>query len=149
MPLDDAQLLARMNSRISPTGALLGFKLLEVDSARGFVRIEYLGKPEFCNPMGNIQGGFVAAMLDDAAAISAIVKSGRRIAVPTLEFKTSFFAPAKVGPLFAEGRCLRVGRTVAFMEADLFDPDARHLARMTTTVLPVEVPDAGKLVDRG
>ncbi|MCA3255455.1 MAG: PaaI family thioesterase, partial [Alphaproteobacteria bacterium] len=137
MPMTDPELLARMNSRVPPTAELLGFKLLDLSSERGWVRIEYFAKPEFCNPMGNVQGGIVAAMLDDAAAIAAIVKSGQRMVIPTLEFKTTFFAAAKQGTLYAEGRCLRLGKRVAFMEADLFDPDNKHLARMSVTAMPM------------
>src|SRR3712207_7272534 len=53
-----------------------------------------------------------------SAAISAIVKAGERIVVPTLEFKTTFFAAAKAGELFAEGRCLKLGKRVAYMESE-------------------------------
>lgn len=148
MPMDDAQLMARMNKFVPPTAVLLGFKLLEVDSERGFVRIEYLAKREFCNPMGSVQGGIVAAMLDDAAAMSAIVKAGERIVVPTLEFKTSFFGSAKEGVLLAEGRCLKLGKRIAFMESDLFDPEGRHLARMSCTAMPIPMPEKATMVAR-
>src|SRR5687767_4351924 len=116
-----------MNARLPATSVLLGFRMLALDSARGWVRIAYEGKAEFCNPAGNVQGGIIAAMLDDAAAMAAVAKSRDRIFLPTLEFKTSFFAAARMGPLFAEGRCLKLGRRTAFMEADLFDPEERHL----------------------
>lgn len=149
MSLSDRDLLDRMNSRVPPTGKLLGFGLIELDSEAGFVRIAYEAKPEFCNAMGNVQGGFVAAMLDDAAVTAGIVKAQRRIAFPTLEFKTSFFAAAKVGPLFAEGRCLRLGKRTAFLEADLFDPEGLHLARMSTTVMPMELEARPNLVENG
>ena len=148
MAMTDEQLLERMNSFMPPTAVLLGFKLLELDSKKGFVRIRYEGKPEFCNPMGHVQGGIVAAMLDDAAAISAVVKSGERIVVPTLEFKTSFFATARQGELFAEGRCLKLGKRVAFMESDLFDPAGRHLARMSCTAMPSPMPENHMMVER-
>lgn len=148
MAMTDEQLLERMNSFMPPTAVLLGFRLLELDSKKGFVRIRYEGKPEFCNPMGHVQGGIVAAMLDDAAAISAVVKSGERIVVPTLEFKTTFLAAARQGELFAEGRCLKLGKRVAFMESDLFDPSGRHLARMSCTAMPSPMPDKHMMVER-
>ena len=146
--MTDAELLQRMNSQVPPTALLLGFRLIEIDSAAGRVRVAYEAKPEFCNPMGNLQGGFVAAMLDDAAAVAAIAKAQERIVVPTLEFKTSFFGVAKIGPLFAEGRCLRLGKRVAFMESDLFDPDGKLLARMSVTAMPMPMPDGARLVER-
>jgi len=148
MPMTDAQLLERMNAFVPPTALMLGYRMLALDSQRGWVRIRYEGKPEFCNPMGNVQGGIIAAMLDDAAATSAVVKAGERIVVPTLEFKTSFFAPARQGELFAEGRCLKLGKRAAFMEADLFDADGKLLARMSCTAIPTPMPDKHMMVER-
>ena len=110
MPLNDAELLERMNARTPPTSVLLGTRILEIDSAAGRVRMSFVPRPEFCNPMGNVQGGFIVAMLDDCAAVAAIVKSKQRIVVPTIELKTSFFAPAKLGQiLYGEARCIKLG----------------------------------------
>jgi uncharacterized protein (TIGR00369 family) len=149
MALNDEELMARMNRFVPPTAAILGQEILEIDSASGRVRMKFQPVDACRNPMGNIQGGIVVAMLDDAAAFAAIVKSGKRIGIPTIELKTSFFAPARAGvPLFAEGRCVKLGKRVAFMEADLFDEAGTLLARLTTSAIPVELPEQSQLVDR-
>lgn len=147
--MTDAELLARMNKFVPPTAELLGQELLEVDSAAGRVRMRFQPRAECCNPMGNVQGGIVVAMLDDAAAFAAIVKSGERIAIPTIELKASFFAPARAGvPLYAEGRCIKLGKRIAFMEADLTDEAGTLLARLTTSAVPLPMPPAANLVER-
>lgn len=149
MPMTDADLLDKMNRRMPPTSALLGMQVLAVDSQAGTVRMSFMPKPEFCNPAGNVQGGFVVAMLDDAAALSAIIKSGERIYVPTIELKTSFFGPARAGrTLYAEGRCIKLGKRIAFMEADLTDADGTLLARLTTSAVPMAMPETHTLVER-
>jgi len=149
MALDDEALKARMNRFAPPTAEILGQEILEIDSAAGRVKMKYQPIAACRNPMCNVHGGIIVAMLDDAAAFAAIIKSGRRIGIPTIELKTSFFAPAKAGvPLFAEGRCLRLGKRVAFMEADLFDEDGKLLARLTTSAIPVDMPEPGQLMDR-
>ena len=147
MVMSNAELLAQMNTRRPPTAALLGSEILEIDAEAGRVRMAFTARPEFLNPGGTVQGGIVTAMLDDAAATACIVHAGRRIFVPTLELKVSFFAPAREGMLYAEGRVVKAGRTIAFLEADLSDADGRLLARMTTTAAPraIEMP---KLVER-
>lgn len=48
-----------------PAAVTLGFKLLEIDPELGTIRVQFEAKQEFLNPMGVVQGGFVAAMLDD------------------------------------------------------------------------------------
>lgn len=149
MPLTDAEIVDRMNRRMPPTAALLGTTVVAVDSAAGTVRLRFEPKPEFAKPMGNVQGGFIVAMLDDAAALAAIVKAGTRITVPTVELKASFFGPAKLGqPLFAEGRCLKLGRRIVFMEADLRDAAGTLLARLSASALPVALDGPANLVER-
>jgi uncharacterized protein (TIGR00369 family) len=149
MALNDDDLKARMNRFVPPTAAILGQEILEIDSAAGRVKMKFQPIDACRNPMGNVQGGIVVAMLDDAAAFAAIIKSGKRIGIPTIELKTSFFAPAKAGvPLYAEGRCLKLGKRTAFMEADLFDEEGTLLARLTTSAIPIELDGPSKLVDR-
>lgn len=148
MVMNKQEMIERLNRRLPPTGALLGMQVLDLDQDEGTIRISYEAKAEFCNPMGNVQGGFVAAMLDDAAALAVIVKSRARISIPTLEFKVSFLAPARMGALFAEGRCLRLGRTIAFMESTLLDAGGKKLAVMTATGMPVAAPENPTFVTR-
>jgi uncharacterized protein (TIGR00369 family) len=136
MPLTDAQLLERFNRNKPPTGVLFKSNILEVRAADGFVRMSYDIGPEFCNPSGAVQGGIVTAMLDDAAAFACIIMTTERIYVPTLELKTSFLGAAHAGLLFAEARCIKFGRSVAFMEAELKNAEGKILAKMSTTAAP-------------
>jgi uncharacterized protein (TIGR00369 family) len=136
MPLSDDQLIERFNTRRPPTGKLFKSQILEVRSVEGFVRMSYDIGLEFTNPSGSIQGGIVAALLDDAAAFAVIIKSGQPVFVASLELKTSFFSAAKPGLLYAEARVVKLGKTVAFTEADLTDTEGKLLARMTTTTAP-------------
>ncbi len=141
---EDAELLARMRGAQAQTTAMLGMELLDLSSAEGRARFRLVARPEFCNPMGTLQGGIVATALDDAAALACIVKAGRRMGVPTIEFKLSFFGSARMGAeLFAEGRVVKMGRTVTFAEADLTDANGRLLARMSTSVMLIEVDGPG------
>jgi uncharacterized protein (TIGR00369 family) len=147
MPLSDEQLMERFNRRKPPTGVLFKSNILEVRSKDGFVRMSYDIGPDFCNPSGAVQGGIIAAMLDDTAAFACIVKAGEPIYVASLELKTSFFAAAKQGILYAEAHCIKLGRTVAFMEASLMDADGKLLAKMSTTAAPRTADTAPKLVE--
>lgn len=146
--MTDAELLLRMNTKVPATSILLGTRVLAVDSAAGTVRMSFKPRPDFCNPMGNVQGGFIVAMLDDCAAVAAVVASGKRIVVPTIELKTSFFGVARLGQtLFGEGRCLKMGRRIAFMEAELFDADGKLLAKLSTSCMPMPMPEDAQMHD--
>jgi uncharacterized protein (TIGR00369 family) len=144
MAMDDAELLQRMRERKAPTTALLGLELEAVDSAAGTTRFRMEVTPRFCNPMGSLQGGIATTALDDAAATAVIIRAGRRVGVPTIEFKVSFFGPAKVGEtVWFEGRVLKMGRTVSFAEADMRDAAGKLLARMSTSVVVVALEGPG------
>jgi acyl-coenzyme A thioesterase PaaI-like protein len=43
----------------------LGIVFKHIDADEGVVEVEMQGRPELTNPAGNIQGGFLASMLDD------------------------------------------------------------------------------------
>lgn len=149
MALDNADLIERMNRRQAATSAMLGMELIEVDTTAGRTKYRLTAKPEHCNPMGTLQGGIIATALDDAAATAVIVRAGRRVGVPTIEFKVSFFGPAPMGAtLFAEGRVQKFGRTVSFVEADLTNDAGRLLARLSTSVMVVEVDGPGHFVEK-
>lgn len=146
MPLSDAELCERFNARVPPTALLWGTRVLEVNSVAGSVRMAFSPDARFTNPRGTIQGGVVAAMLDDCAATAGIVALGERGFIASLEIKTSFFAPAHPGPLTAEGRCVKMGRSSCFLEADLFDGEGKLLARLTSSAVPIRSQDEPGLV---
>lgn len=137
MPLDNAELLERFNARMPATGLLFGMKVLEVDQDAGRVRMSFEMDERFCNPRGTVQGGIVCALLDDAAAFAGIVALGEPGFIASMEIKTSFFAAALPGTLHAEGRCLKMGRSSCFLEADLTDQDGKLLARLSSSAVPI------------
>ena len=136
--LSDADLLARFQtSKNQPPGSeTLGFRLIRVSQADMLVEVLFDARKEFCNPMRQIQGGFLCAMLDDTMSVAGLVASGMTCVMPTLEMKTSFLRPAKPGELRCIGRVLKWGRSIAFTEGELFDAEGVLLAKATATAKP-------------
>ena len=149
MPLSNEQFLERLNAHTSPTGILFGTRVLEVDQDAKRVRLSFDIGPQFCNPRGKVQGGILSALLDEAAAHAGIISMGEAGFIVSLEFKTSFFAPASHGTLFAEARCLKMGRSTCFLEADLSDGNGILLARFSSSAVPVRTKDKPILVETG
>ena len=48
-----------------PCAKTLGIEFAAIDGEHGTIEVKFEAKPEFLNPAGNVQGGFLAAMLDD------------------------------------------------------------------------------------
>lgn len=112
-----------------PCAELLGWELVDARPTEGWVRIRFEARPEFCNPAGHIQGGFLAAMLDDTMGPAMFIYSEGRLFTPTIDLHVSFLAPARPGPLYGEGRVVQAGKTVAFLEGKLMDLSGTVLAR--------------------
>jgi uncharacterized protein (TIGR00369 family) len=128
------QAIARLGKRPAVAASkLLGSEPLEIDAARGFARIAFLGKVEFCNGQGVVQGGFLSAMIDEAMAIAATAAKNFDYVVPTLEMKTSYLAPVRPGRLIAEGQVVTAGQRVVYLEGRLFDPGGALAATTTAT----------------
>ena len=135
----DEELLARfLKTKNQPTGSrTLGFRMSRVEQATRTVEVAFDARAELlCNPMGQIQGGFLCAMLDECMSVACMVASGMTAVAPTLEMKTSFLRPAMPGALTGIGRVLKWGRTVAFTEGELYDDQGRLLAKATGTAIP-------------
>ena len=118
---------------LPPAARLLGRKVREVDPAAGTITVEFNARVEFLNSAGTIQGGFLAAMLDSTLgpALQATLGPGQYAA--TLELKVSFMRPARAGVLTGRGRIVHRGRSIAFLEAELRNPEGEIVATATAT----------------
>ena len=117
-----------------PAAELLGWSLDSIDPDAGTIVVQFTARDAFTNPMGDIQGGFLAAMLDDTMGPALVATLPPGQFAPTLEMKISYFEPAKVGVLWGHGRVVKRGRTTAFIEGDLTNSDGRLIARASATV---------------
>ena len=138
-PLTDEEILARfLRTKNQPTGSqTLGFRMVAVHQATKSVEVEFDARAELLlNPMKQIQGGYLCAMLDECMSVACMVASGMTAVAPTLEMKTSFLRPGAPGKIKGIGRVLKWGRQVAFTEGELFDPEGRLLAKATGTAIP-------------
>ena len=116
-----------------PAAETLGWAIEDIDPDAGTVRVAFDAKPAFRNPMGNIQGGFLAAMLDETMGPAAISALEPGYGVPTLELKVSFIKPGRPGRFVADARVVHMGRSVVFLESSLVDDDGNLIATGTAT----------------
>ena len=120
---------------------LLGWEALLIEP--GHIRVRYTARESFYNPMGRVQGGFLAAMLDDAMgpALFTLLEEGQF--APTLEMKVSFLRAARAGTLIADGRVVHKGRSIAFVGGELRTEDGQLVATSTATLRIVSTKDGG------
>ena len=116
-----------------PCAEHLGWTLLDLDEAAGRVRVGFTARPEFLNPAGFVQGGFLAAMLDDVMGPAALVMSAGWSFTSTIDMNISFLAPARAGPLIGEGMVIQLGKTIGYLQGELRDEAGTLIARATSS----------------
>lgn len=135
---DEAILQRFLRTKNQPTGSqTLGFRIVSVNQERKEVEVAFEARAELLsNPMKQVQGGYLCAMLDECMSVACMVASGMTAVAPTAEMKTSFYRPAGFGPLKGIGRVARWGKTIAFTEGELYDSEGRLVAKATGTAVP-------------
>ena len=102
------------------------------DAKPGWVRLRVDVRDELRNSAGApVHGGVMSALVDMAVGgalgtLSDAAAGG--VNQSTLDLNVSFLAAATQGPIFAEGKILRRGRTIAFGEASVTDAAGRLCA---------------------
>jgi acyl-coenzyme A thioesterase PaaI-like protein len=65
--------LLRNPARHPPSARHLGFELIDFSVDAGWAEVAFMPWPEFANPAGMVQGGFICAMLEDAMGVTASI----------------------------------------------------------------------------
>ena len=116
-----------------PAAELLGWHLIAFDREQGWARVGFSGRAAFANPTGHVQGGFLAAMLDEAMGSALIIATDGGFLSTTISMSTDFIRPAPAGPIEAEGRVVSLGKSIAFLEGSLRSGDGKLVARATAS----------------
>lgn len=116
-----------------PAIRTLDGRLTSVTPETGEVAATFTAREEFLNSMGNVQGGFLAAMLDAAlgSALACTLATGEF--APTLELKVNYLRPVGAGPIAGRARVVHRGGRVAFLAGELLDEDGQPMTTATAT----------------
>jgi uncharacterized protein (TIGR00369 family) len=118
-----------------PAAVLLGWKLASVDPDAETIEVSFTATEQFLNPAGDVQGGFIAAMLDDTLGPALVATLGVGQWAPTIDLQVQFLRPAKPGKLHGTGRVVRRGREVAFLAGELRNVDGVVVATATASAI--------------
>ncbi len=126
-----------VNGRRDPPSAavVLGWELVAIDPEKGTIEVSFAATDQFLNPAGQVQGGFLAAMLDDTLGPALVATLGDGEWAPTIELHVQFLRPAAPGELRGVGRVVRRGREVAFLAGELRTAGGEIVATATASAL--------------
>ena len=114
---------------------LFNLTVLEVNTKEGTIKVEFNVDEKFCNPAGDVQGGIVSGMVDDATALAFIFQNKFRKRPPTIELKTNFLYPTKPGKVIGYGNVVKSGKNIVFLEGSLEQNNKTVVTASSTCVI--------------
>jgi len=119
-----------------PIARLIGFEAKEIAEGRATVTLS--AGPQHANPMGTLHGGIADAAMGMAFASTLAPKES----FTTVELKINFFRPVWEAHLKAEGRVVRRGQSLGYVEGEITDERGRLVAKAASTCLVLRGEDA-------
>jgi uncharacterized protein (TIGR00369 family) len=115
-----------------PYYRFLGLRVVDGAPA-GESRVELASRPELANSRGDVHGGAIASLLDAAmgVAVRSACKEGE--GATTVSITVNYAGPGR-GTLVARGRTLRLGRSIATVEAEATGADGELVAHAIATM---------------
>ena len=101
----------------------------------GYAVLDIEIKPEHIQAFGYVHGGVFASVIDTATYWSAFCELEEGVGITTVDLKVNYLAPVQTGKLTAEGRCIRMGKTLGLAEAAMKDAAGRIVARGTSGLI--------------
>ena len=86
-----------------------------------------------CHSIDVVQGGFVTAMLDASMAHVVIAMEEFRTSPSSIDINVSFLRPTRAGKYTATGTIVKMGKTVAYLRAELYSEKGELTATATSS----------------
>ena len=85
-------------------------------------------------PYGIVHGGVLATLVDTATFWAAFLRLPETEGLVNIDLKLNYLHPVVSGPLRADGRCIRAGRSISYAEAHIKDADGHLVVHGTSTL---------------
>jgi len=111
----------------------LPFRLESIELDKSVVKIEI----DECHmqPFGIVHGGVLATLIDTATFWAAFLRLPEDAGLVNVDLKLNYLRPATNGILWAEGRCIKAGRTISYAEANVVDSEGVLYATGASTLM--------------
>ena len=101
----------------------------------GYSIVELKVGNEHLNPFGGVHGGAYASLIDTAAYWATYCEIDERVGLISIDLKIDYLAPASKGVITAEGRSIKIGKSMCLAEAIATDKDGKWLAHGTSKMM--------------
>ncbi len=116
-----------------PVARLVGFEAKEIGNGRATVTLA--AGPQHANPMGTLHGGILCDIADAAMGMAFASTLAPEESFTTVELKINFFRPVWEARLRAEGKVVRRGSTIGYVECEITDEGGHLIAKASSTCM--------------
>lgn len=116
-----------------PVSNLIGFVARKGQDGMSLVTLE--AGPQHANPMGTLHGGVLCDIADAAMGLAFASTLTEGESFTTLELKINFFRPVWQAQLRAQGKVVRRGSSVGYVECAITDQEHRLVAKAASTCM--------------
>jgi uncharacterized protein (TIGR00369 family) len=106
---------------------LLGLQPEEATTDFGRMRLPF--KADLQQARGLVHGGVIASLIDSVGVLAIKATMPEAIGGSTVSMTVNYLAPARQIDLIAEAHIIRRGRSIVFLDVDVFAPDGERIAK--------------------
>jgi len=134
--LELAQRMLRGEHPLPPVARLIGFTLTAIEPGRAV--FELRADERHLNPLGTLHGGVYCDLADAAMGMAYAATLPEGESFTTVELKINFLRPVRAGTVTAEGRVLKAGRTLGYVECEVKDEKGTLVAKASSTCMKLK-----------
>ncbi|MFH0957642.1 MAG: PaaI family thioesterase, partial [Pseudomonadota bacterium] len=82
-------------------------------------------------------GGVICSIIDAAAFWAVYGQAPEDVGMTSVDLKLNYLAPASGSKLLAEGKMIKLGRTLGYGQAEVMDENGRILASGSSTLMVI------------
>jgi uncharacterized protein (TIGR00369 family) len=112
----------------------LNGRVLEFKPENNQLTMQFEPGLQCCHSVDIVQGGYITSMLDAAMAHVTIATEKFRVALSSIDINVSFLRPSRAGRYTAVGAIVKLGKTVGYLKAELFNDKGELTATATSSV---------------
>ena len=134
--LEVGQQMVRGEREHFPVARLVGLVMKAIEPGRAVFEMQ--AQERHHNPLGTLHGGIYCDLADAAMGWAYAATLGEGESFTTIELKINFLRAVRAATLTAEGKVVKAGSTLGYVECAVTDEQGRLVARATSTCMKLK-----------
>jgi uncharacterized protein (TIGR00369 family) len=128
------EIIALLNQHRPACVQTLGGSVLAFAPEKKQLTMQFEPGLNCCHSVDIVQGGYITSMLDAAMAHVTMATEKFAVNLSSIDINVSFLKPSRAGRYQAVGSIVKLGKTVGYLRAELFNDRGELTATATSSV---------------